>query len=49
MIIYEYNGNDVWKESDHPSRLVHMKDTLRYLTNKHNCDISEINVRFTCF
>ncbi len=48
MIIYEYNGSDVWVEHEkEPDSVLDIKERCKMLTELHDCDISEINVRFT--
>ncbi len=47
MIIYEYNGSDVWYGRGDFEEVSHIRNELSWLAEKHNCDISEINVRFT--
>ncbi len=59
MIIYEYNGTDIWTEPEEMwnitkieellelLKISKIKERVKFLAKKHNCDISEINVRFT--
>ncbi len=58
-IIYEYNGTDIWTEPEEMwnitkieellelLKISKIKERVKFLAKKHNCDISEINVRFT--